>query len=190
MCSTYLKEKSNCDFSLYSLDDSVLSELRNNLVIVNALVSQAHLKSKPEFFILGGAALVFYNLTKRATLDIDTVNRIDDNIRNDVSMFISDQASNVVKLNPKYKDRLVPYMTELSDIRVYLISQEDLIITKLYSGRKKDIGDLLESDILTVNNINSVVEILNNEYPSDIAMRYTAYIKKLLKKKENLIYNE
>ena len=197
LCGSKLNSKNMCtnftacsyvgtnSFDLYSLKDGVTDELRNNLVIVDQTVATMDLPATPEFFILGGAALVFHGLTDRPTMDIDTANRIDDNLREVIDVFVSDQASEVTQLGKGYQCRAVPYMEELSNIKVYLLSQEDLIITKVISNRKKDIGDLLKTNILTKHNVQKAVSVLQAEYPADAAKRYSAYIKHLLARKEN-----
>ena len=91
----------------------------------------------------------------------------------------------ITQLGEGYQQRAVPYMEELSNIKVYLLSQEDLIITKVISNRKKDIGDLLKTNILTKHNVQKAVSVLQAEYPADTAKRYSAYIKHLLARKEN-----
>ncbi|MBQ2885903.1 MAG: hypothetical protein IJE43_19430 [Alphaproteobacteria bacterium] len=187
MCTNYL----HCDyvgsssFDLYSLQNDVESELKNNLVIIDALINEMHLQYQPEFYVLGGAALVFYKLTERPTLDIDTANSIDDKVRDRVDMFISDQANSVTVLGVGYQKRAVPYMTELRAIKVYLLAQEDLIITKMMSSRKKDIDDLLKSKILTTRNVQKAISVLRLEYSEDTASRYIAYIQRLKERKES-----
>ena len=201
-CGSILNDKNMCtnfnscnyvgssSFDMYSLQDSVTSELRNNLVIVNAIIEKMNIRYKPEFFVLGGAALAFYGLIDRPTLDIDTANSIDDNIRACVEEFISDQASNVTELGDGYKDRAVEYMPELAAIKIYLLSQEDLIITKMRSGRHKDINDLLKSEILTQHNVQKAISVLETEYPEEIAKRYIAYVRRLKARKESFDFDE
>lgn len=187
MCTNFTKCSyvGSSSFDLYSLKDSVTDELRNNLVIVDQIIGKMSMKVKPEFFILGGAALVFHGLTDRPTLDIDTANSIDNNIKEAVEIFISDQASAVTLLGDGYRNRAVPYMEELQYIKVYLLSQEDLLITKLISNRKKDIMDLLKTDILNRHNVQKAISILRAEYNSAISERYCAYAERLLNRKEN-----
>lgn len=187
MCTNYL----HCDYvgtsslDLYSLQNDVESELKNSLVVIDALISEMHLQYKPEFYVLGGAALVFYKLTDRPTLDIDTANSIDTKVRDLVDIFISDQASSVAVLGVGYQKRAVQFMSELKAIKVYLLAQEDLIITKMMTSRRKDIDDLLKSKILSARNVQKAISVLRLEYPEQVANRYIAYIQRLKERKES-----
>lgn len=170
-------------FDYYSLGDSIRDELHNNLIIVDSIVGEMQLQTVPEFYILGGAAMVFYNLMDRLTLDIDIVNSLDMPLREKVDTFISDQASAVTILGSGCLGRMIPYAEYLQNIKVYLLAQEDIIITKLMSNRRKDIADLLDSKILTAANEQKVINVLEKEYPDYIADRFCAYLHRLMERK-------
>lgn len=153
------------EFDSYALTDTVASELHNNLVLVNVIVASKNLKAKPQFFILGGAAMVFHALNYSATLDIDTANKVEESIREDVSMFIDDNASEVTSLGKHYKKRAIRYgETVFSSIEVYLLSYEDLLLTKLFSARRKDLTSVKQSGILHKIEKETISSILNTEY--------------------------
>lgn len=153
------------EFKTYKFEDTVASELHNNILIIDKIVQKRNLRSKPQFFILGGAALVLYSLNYNATLDIDTANKIEEGIREDVSLFINDGAHLVTSLGSKYQERAQRYCkNELTSIEVYLLSYEDLLLTKLFSGRRKDMIAILTSGILQVVDREKVKKILFNEY--------------------------
>lgn len=183
--NSYVAE--NSCFKYYSLGDGIKNELHNNLILVNAIVGRMQLESIPEFQILGGAALVFYGLMDRLTMDIDIANTMDARLRSEIDVFISDQASAVVKLGKNYRSRLVPYMQQLTSIKVYLLSREDIVITKMMSNRRKDIADLLDSGILTASVIQNTMEILQNEYPEYAAGEYCKFLQRLAGRKENCV---
>lgn len=167
-------------FMYYRLDNGVTAEIINNLIIVNEVVKTLPVKSKPEFYILGGAALNLHGIMKRETLDIDIANSLDESIRESVDMFISDQASSVTYLGEGYKKRASRFMRqELDAIDVYLLSQEDLLLTKVMSGRAKDIKDIMKSKLLSQGNVNKAEEILKTEYPKNIAKKYVNYMYEL-----------
>lgn len=135
-------------FGNYDISDTISAELNNNLTIVDAIVQQKGLKCKPIFYILGGAALVFHNLNYSATLDIDTANKISDDIKKDIDMFIDDAASEVSILPISYKSRAVRIRKDLNSIIVYILSKEDLLINKLICGRRKDIQAIRTSGLM------------------------------------------
>lgn len=160
-------------FDNYQLEESVSAELNNNLVIVNETIKRMGLKQVPQFYVLGGAALVFHGLHHPSTLDIDTANKISEEVADRISMFISDGASEVVKLGNNYKARAVRFKENVFDaIEVYLLSQEDLVLTKLISDRNKDSRDLKESGLLTKRNIEKAKNILLTEYEKEFAKKY------------------
>lgn len=171
-------------FMHYSLQDNVMAELHNNLIIVDALVGNMHLSEPPKFFILGGAAMIFYELMDRMTLDIDVVNTIDEAVKEEVSAFISDQASTVAQLGKGYESRMVPYARYLRNIEVYLLSQEDIIITKMMSNRRKDVSDLINSEILTAENEEKVKLVLEQEYPTYAAEHLNKYMHRLVERRQ------
>lgn len=151
-------------FERYDTSDTPKAELENNLTLVNEIVRMRNLKGKPEFYILGGAALIFHALNYDVTLDIDTANRIESSIKDEVSPFIDDAASEVVDLGTNYRTRLVPYREDLDCIKVYLLSLEDLLITKLISARRKDLVSSRDSGILDRVNFELLTKILMEEY--------------------------
>lgn len=152
------------DFELYNFNDDIKAELENTLVVVNEIIRRRGIKQKPKFYILGGAAFVLYGLKNSSTYDIDIANRLTEDIRELVSDFISDSASEVVSLGDGYKDRAVQYMKELEYIDVYLVSKEDLILSKLLAGRRKDYKVLVNSGILKEDIVSRTVHILHTEY--------------------------
>lgn len=182
MCTNYsCTYVSSSSFDHYILEESVESELISNLIIVNEIMRKQDIEVDPEFYILGGAALIFHGLSKRITMDIDTANKIEDNVKELVGEFISDNASEVVVLGRGYKERAVRFReNEFSCISVYLLSQEDLIVSKLISGRKKDIDDLVNSSILTKSNIAKAKSIIKLEYDERV-------VETLLKRLDHVV---
>lgn len=157
-----LKEETDL-FENYALEDTVSSELNNNLTIVNAIVTKKKLVHIPEFYIIGGAAMVFHALRYEATLDIDAANRISEEVRQDVSMFIDDAASEVSILPYNYKNRAVRIREDLKAISVYILSKEDLLINKLLTGRRKDITAIKTSGLLEQADKTRVAQIYKAE---------------------------
>lgn len=136
------------DFTRMFEETDCKSEQMNTLIIIDASVGAMKLKHRPQFHILGGTALIFHGLKYAVTLDIDTANKIDAEVRGAIDALISDDASNVAVLPQDYEDRLQPFMKNtLKYIDVYLLSKEDLFITKVSSGRHKDIIDILKTGL-------------------------------------------
>lgn len=150
-------------FDNYHLDDTIYAELNNNLTIVNALVERRNLRGKPEFFILGGAAMIFHGLHYNSTLDIDTANRIEEAIREEVSPFIDDAASEVSILPHQYQTRAKRIREDLTAIELYILAEEDLLINKLLAGRRKDIAAIRKSNILSRINKAKLFTIIKEE---------------------------
>lgn len=153
-------------FDNYDTEDTVKAELNNNLTIINEIVRNKKIKGIPEFFILGGAALVFHNLNYKSTLDIDTANRISSDIRKEVELFIDDAASEVAILPYFYQNRAKIYREDLDCIKVYILSEEDLVINKILCGRRKDFSAVKTSGILKRIDRRLLNEIVENELQS------------------------
>lgn len=123
----------------------------------------------PVFHVLGGSALVFHGVSSVATIDIDVANKLNDKIRNLVDDFISDNASEVAVLPKRYMNRLVPFHAEeFKHITVYLLSLEDLVVTKLGSFRHKDKEDLTKTDLMQKVNYDKLLEIIREEFDEEM----------------------
>lgn len=155
---------SQLDFSAYQLEDTVSAELNNNLTLVDLHIGTMCLNYRPEFYILGGAALVFYKLDYNVTLDIDIANEMDERVSDYVSPFISDNASEVATIAVNYRQRAERFRSDLKFIDVYLLSYEDLFITKLATGRPRDIKSLCTSGIYEKLDLKLLMQIINTEF--------------------------
>ncbi len=99
--------------------------------------------------IVGGSALILLETITRATLDIDALDvspeicelleKYDINAR--VGAYINNFPYN-------YSDRLVPVRLNGRKIDFYTASLEDIVIAKLYSGRPKDLQDIIDDKVL------------------------------------------
>lgn len=154
-------------FDNYKMEDTIKAELNNNLTIVNAILERQKLKIKPEFYILGGAALVFHDLDYKSTLDIDTANRIYSEVRDLVSDFIDDAASEVSVLAFNYKSRAKLIREDLTSMNTFILSEEDLCISKLLSGRRKDYNSVVNCGILKRIKYDTMMQIATTELEKD-----------------------
>ncbi len=103
--------------------------------------------------IVGGSALILLETITRATHDIDALDvspeiqelleKYDINTR--VGTFINNFPYN-------YDDRLVPVRLNGRRIDFYTASLEDIVVAKLYSGRAKDLQDIIDEKVLAAIN--------------------------------------
>lgn len=156
-------------FENWDLSSSEKGELINNLIIIDKIVESLNRSAAPVFYILGGAALMLNGINYKSTLDIDTANRISDDIKEEISMFIDDAASEVVVLPTHYETRLIPFMeNDLESIRVFILSNEDLVFTKLASDRRKDLAQLRTTNILLKIDVALLNKIINEECSNSV----------------------
>lgn len=157
-------------FDAYDYTDSNTSEQYNTLVLLDNVLAKHSIRVRPEFHILGGTALLFHGVSAVVTIDIDTANRLTDEVKAVVEPFISDNASEVATLAKNYKQRLVAYKPEIfKNIDVYILSLEDIVITKLGAGRHKDIEDLTKTDLLKKCDYSKLFNIINTEFATQDA---------------------
>lgn len=156
-------------FENWNTSDSIEAELINNIIIVDKILESIGYDITPEFHILGGAGLILNGINYNSTLDIDTANRIDSRIREEIELFINDAASEVVILPINYKKRLIPFKPEMfNSIKVFTLSNEDIVFTKLTSDRNKDLDQLKNTNILSKTNISLLKEIIDTELNNPI----------------------
>ena len=153
----------------WRLDDSLESEQLNTLILIDKLFEKYPQGINPVFHVLGGTALVFHGISSIATIDIDVANRVNDNVKSLVSDFISDNASEVATLPCHYESRLIPFHAEnFKHIQVFLLSLEDLAITKLGSFRHKDKEDLVKTNFLQKVDYEKLIHIIHHEFKDEI----------------------
>ena len=160
----------------WNFGDDLKSEQENTLILLDKQFENRQVR--PSFEILGGTVLLLHDIEHVVTVDIDVANKLDEEVRSIVEPLISDAASEVATLARNYKQRLVPYKKGLfKNIDVYLLSKEDLIITKLGAARYKDVEDLTRTSILRDAEIDDITEIINSEFDP---MTSSALLMKLL----------
>lgn len=103
----------------------------------------------PEFqlkcVIIGGGALIIKDLIPRMTTDIDVINSMD--IAGDLLPLFGFSNKAIVyesNLPYHYEDRLEKVNIHTKSISYYTPSTEDLIVSKIYASREKDIEDLVK----------------------------------------------
>lgn len=102
-------------------------------------------KLKPfDIYIIGGGACILGNYTSRATLDIDFIDLGYSSKYGKVFTLLRDYDMleyQSTLLSPKYKERAIK-LDEFKYINVYIISKEDVAVSKIIRLAKKDIEDL------------------------------------------------
>jgi len=99
-----------------------------------------------------GLATIAYGMEERATLDIDaeidadikTIERLKKNIRFPAELSSDISRWSMIDIPEGYRDRVVPLdNVKTKNIRIFLLSPLDLIISKLRVFRDKDIEDAI-----------------------------------------------
>lgn len=148
----------------YSYDNSIQAEQFNTLLVIDQAVGSEKFSYVPEFHLVGGTALIFHGLSHEMTIDIDTGNRIASKVKNIVDPLINDNASEVIVRAVNYSERLVPYEEKtFKNIKVYLFSLEDLLISKCATGRNKDLNDIKKTGLIRKVDKKLLKSIIDSE---------------------------
>lgn len=120
-----------------------------------------------DIYIIGGGACILGDYTSRATLDIDFIDLGYPSKYGKVFALLRDYDMleyQSTLLSPKYKERAIK-LDEFKYINVYILSKEDVAVSKIIRLANKDIEDLnqiipkCKKEVL-----NSIInEILNRE---------------------------
>jgi len=120
-----------------------------------------------DIYIIGGGACILGDYTTRATLDIDFVDLGYPAKYGKVFVLLRDydmlEYQSTI-LSPTYKERAIK-LEEFKYINVYILSKEDIVVSKIIRLAQKDIEDLNQivsnCDKTLLNNI--IKEILERE---------------------------
>ena len=120
-----------------------------------------------DIYIIGGGACILGDYTSRATLDIDFIDLGYPSKYGKVFALLRDYDMleyQSTLLSPKYKERAIK-LDEFKYINVYILSKEDVAVSKIIRLANKDIEDL--NQIIQKRKkevLNSIInEILNRE---------------------------
>lgn len=153
----------------YKFGDDCWTEQYNTLLLLDKIMENKSYKEKVKLYICGGTALLFHNILDIVTIDIDVCVRLDREVLDDVEPFVNDMAAGVVVLTMNWKKRAIRYKEEdFKNFEVYLMSLEDLIISKLAAWRYKDKEDLKCVDKLCHIRIHDVCKLIDTEIGSDM----------------------
>lgn len=156
-------------------------EVLENLIFVDQFIKKEFPQmDKLELVLVGGASFLLKGLKTNYTLDIDTISHLDEEVKSFLESFtINDAALEVVTVSPSYKERLVRFEAGFNVLDIYLLSDEDLIITKLGRSDKKDLDTLMSSGIMKGLNIALLEELANEVAAKDASFaRKWEYFKR------------
>lgn len=139
-----------------------------------------------DMYLLGGAACILGEYTERATRDFDF---IDLNYPSKLgTVFVQLRDFDMLEyestlISPRYKQRSMK-LERFKYINVYVLSPEDIIVSKIIRLEKKDIEDIDElmniADKLLINQIIEEVLVRDDLYES----KKVEFIKKVKEFKE------
>jgi len=114
-----------------------------------------------DIYIIGGGACILGNYTSRATLDIDFIDLGYPSKYGKVFALLRDYDMleyQSTLLSPKYKERAIK-LDEFKYINVYILSKEDVAVSKIIRLANKDIEDL--NQIIPKCNKNALNKIID-----------------------------
>jgi len=123
--------------------------------------------TKTQLIIIGSGAFILKGLLSRVTYDIDTFNVTDQKVRNILAEFnISDMGARVMTVRENFDRRLERVNLPLEHIDLFVLSDYDMIISKLGSARPKDIRDIIDSGLIFRIDFDKLEEIIREELAS------------------------
>lgn len=149
-------------------DITCMEENLNTLIVFDEYIAQNFPVMHVDMHLVGGSAFLLKNFGTRFTYDIDMVNRLSAQLKEVAeSLGISDNASDVVVLPKYYEKRMTEFQYGFKHIRIFLLSDEDLLISKLGTSRIRDLKDARHSGILLRADIALVRQLINSSYTGD-----------------------
>lgn len=144
-------------------------------------------KRNIECIIVGSSVLIIDNLISRMTSDID-------------SLFISENLENIYvkyglntrvvshsdSFSPSYRDRMTVLEIDTKVMKYYVLSLEDIVVSKVSASRPQDIEDIINPLVINKLNWDSLENIyqevfenaLNDRIRSELKSSYNNYISK------------
>lgn len=118
-------------------------ELENRMIELDRIVHELYPGKNFECVIVGGGALLIHNRISRGTLDVDVLNASKEVEEIFASFDFNTRVKSLIDCFPhNYEDRIELIKLDTKCIRYYTPCIEDLIVSKLYAFRDKDIEDL------------------------------------------------
>ncbi|MCK8825359.1 DUF6036 family nucleotidyltransferase [Fuchsiella alkaliacetigena] len=160
-------------------------------IVLDRKVSKEFLSRKRKFqiVIVGGAAFLLKHNLNRTTNDIDSL-KLEYELKKYISensdlFHINDNCYNIMLKHPDYEDRLVKMNInyDFKMLKIYVMSDYDLIIAKFGRGHREDINDILKSEILDSIDQDELDRLMNTAIdfspvnPEDIRSRWENFKK-------------
>lgn len=163
----------------------IKKQLEERIYEMEKVAEVFHIESF-DMYLLGGAACVLGDYTERATRDFDFIDL--DYPSKLGTVFVQLRDFDMLEyestlISPKYKQRAIK-LENFKYINVYVLSSEDIIVSKIIRLEKKDIEDIDElikvADKRLINQIIEEVLDRNDLYES----KKVEFIKKVKEFKE------
>lgn len=143
--------KENLVNTLLAFDEEVYLRFGTNNII-----------KKYECYIVGGGAMILLNLIPRVTYDIDVIRCTGNEIIDIMKHYdININASAHIDCFPDgYTSRAIKIDLKTKMIDFYVLSLEDIVVSKLASGRAKDFEDIHQNSVLDNLNWNKLDKLI------------------------------
>jgi hypothetical protein len=140
---------------LFEVDQRLKDILQNDLTI--------------DLIIIGSGAFLLKGLLTRVTYDIDTFTINDNKVRLILEEYnINDAGSRIMTICENYDKRVEKVNLPLEKINLFVLSDLDLVISKLGSTRPKDIQDIIESGLINKIDFDTLENIIKEELASPV----------------------
>jgi hypothetical protein len=119
--------------------------LEKRMIELDNVVNDLYPEQKFRCVIVGGGALLIHDLISRVTIDVDALSVSKEVEELFASFDFNTRVKTMIHCFPyHYEDRLELIDIETKCIQFYTPCIEDLIVSKLYAYRGKDVEDLTE----------------------------------------------
>jgi len=154
------EKKTICKIVLHSERETTMlkfsdNEIRKAIDILCDELNRKRIKQNVYIIIVGAASLILKFNLRRATSDIDILERIsaDHRLFGGLGQLLSRMGFHIVSelmlnLHPDYPERLEHY-TQKEQVHVFTLHPYDLAISKIGRGFDKDMEDIVTSDLLS-----------------------------------------
>lgn len=135
-------------------------------VLENILLADQYMKTmfpnigRVRLILVGGAAIILKGFENKVTTDIDTVVKLEEDVSDFLRSFaINNDAAEVSVLPEDYESRMEEIVLGLEVLEVYVVSNEDLVISKVGRYDTDDKRDLEDTGILDYVNTERLIDL-------------------------------
>lgn len=170
-----------------------INKLKTVILDMDKAAQKAGIKGL-QVILCGGLAAIAYGIKERTTLDIDaeidadfkTIERLKKNIKFPAELSSNISRWSMIDIPAGYRERAVPLtIVKTKNIKVFLLSPLDLIISKLRVFRDKDIEDALflirKFDITKKDILKASRQAVRQSPPSTEILRFKKSLKYFLR---------